>query len=80
MKTVVNWCVDCLKSIKHKQMFAATFMSAYEYDLSIGLNPPSLGSLHGLLSRVIGETITSYILETEMCELYLANRLHIDNM
>ena len=28
-------------------MFAATFMSAYEYDLSIGLNPHSLGSVHG---------------------------------
>ena len=55
-------------------------MSAYEYDLSIGLNPRSLGSLHGFLSRVIGEMIISYILETEMCELYLASRLHIDNM
>ena len=80
MKIVMNWCVDCLKGIRHKQMFAATFMSAYEYDLSIGINPRSLGSLHEIVSRVIGETITSYILETEMCELYLTNRLHIDNM
>ena len=36
------------KSIRHKQMFAATFMSAYGYDLSIGLNPHSVGSLHEL--------------------------------
>lgn len=80
MKTVMNWCVDCLKRIRHKQMFAATFMSAYEYDLSVGLNPCSLGSLYGFVSRVIGETIISYILETEMYGLYLASRLHIDNM
>ena len=60
-------------------MFAATFMSAYEYDLSIGLNPRSLGSLHEIVSRVISETITSYILETKMCELLFAGRLHIDN-
>ena len=80
MKTIVNWCVDCLKSIRHKQMFAATFMSAYEYEFEHWIKPTLTWITPWIVSRVIGETITSYILETEMCELYLANRLHIDNM
>ena len=39
MKTVMNWCVDCLKCIRHKQLVVATFMSAYEYEFEHSIKP-----------------------------------------
>ena len=74
----MNLTVDYLKCLDITK-FVVVFMST-AIRLEYWIKPTLTWIASWILSRVIGETIISYILETEMCELYLVSRLHIDNM